>query len=109
MIDEYGEGVYPDLKFYYGIDLVDVIQGRGPAPSLVWSCVQRLPDDSLTAALMRGGREHFGWGEQRHLMADQFLALTAMSGKAMDHPARPVIKQPKHRRSVREIYEGLGK
>ncbi|MFF7800253.1 hypothetical protein [Streptomyces olivaceus] len=37
--------------------------------------VRRLPDTSLTIALASGGREHFGWGVDRHLKADIFDAL----------------------------------
>lgn len=36
---------------------------------------QRLPDTSLTVALASGGRAHFGWGTDRHLMADLFDAV----------------------------------
>ena len=34
-----------------------------------------LPDTSLTAALASGGREHYGWGVDRHLAADTYDAL----------------------------------
>ncbi|MEV4642774.1 hypothetical protein AB0J80_36075 [Actinoplanes sp. NPDC049548] len=37
--------------------------------------MQRLPDTSLTSALASGGREHFGWGVDRHLAADIYDAL----------------------------------
>lgn len=37
--------------------------------------MQRLPDTSLTVALASGGREHFGWGIDRHMQADIFDAL----------------------------------
>lgn len=37
--------------------------------------MQRLPDDSLTQALIQGGREHFGWGTNRILQADIFDAI----------------------------------
>lgn len=76
--------MYPDLLFYYGVDLVDVIEGRGPSPSLVMSLVQRLPDTSLTVALASGGRDHFGWGQDRHLLTDIFDAInqnTRASGR----------------------------
>ncbi|MCS0601099.1 hypothetical protein NX794_07620 [Streptomyces sp. LP11] len=52
-----------------------MIAGRGPSPALVWLMVQRLPDTSLTVALASGGREHFGWGVDRHMTADIFDAL----------------------------------
>lgn len=44
----------------------------------------RLPDNSLTAALVSGGREHFGWGVDRHLAADTYDAInqnTRASGR----------------------------
>jgi hypothetical protein len=52
-----------------------VIAGRGPSPALVLALVQRLPDTSLTIALASGGREHFGWGIDRHMQADIFDAI----------------------------------
>ncbi|MGW5130884.1 hypothetical protein [Streptomyces sp. NPDC004135] len=52
-----------------------MIAGRGPSPALVNLLVQRLPDTSLTVALASGGREHFGWGVDRHMKADIFDAL----------------------------------
>ncbi|PHQ49477.1 hypothetical protein BLA24_25915 [Streptomyces cinnamoneus] len=51
--------------------------GRGPSPALVLLLVQRLPDTSLTVALASGGREHFGWGQDRHLAADLFDAINS--------------------------------
>ena len=52
-----------------------MIEGRGPSPRLVLALLQRLPDTSLTTALASGGREHFGWGHDRHLLADVYDAL----------------------------------
>lgn len=75
LIDEYGDGLYPDLLFHFGCDLVEVVNGQGPAPSLVLALVRRLPDDCMTAALQAGGVEHLGWGTDRHLMANVFDAL----------------------------------
>ncbi|MFJ6183768.1 hypothetical protein [Streptomyces sp. NPDC092295] len=54
---------------------MDVIEGRGPSPFFVMALVRRLPDTSLTVALASGGREHFGWGVDRHMKADIFDAL----------------------------------
>ncbi|MFB8350991.1 hypothetical protein [Streptomyces niveus] len=54
---------------------MDVIEGRGPSPFFVMALVRRLPDTSLTVALASGGREHFGWGVDRHMRADIFDAL----------------------------------
>lgn len=120
MIDEYGEGLYPDLKFYYGVDLVDVIRGDGPSPSLVLMLARRLPDTSLTAALFAGGREHFGWGQERHLLASLYDALNANTratgqwrkGKAPKFPEWPrpgaaKSNGEKKKVSVADIYARL--
>lgn len=112
MIDEYGEGLYPDLLRYWGIDLVAVVAGDGPPPSLVLSLVQALPDDSLTVALMQGGRQHFGWGHDRHLRASLYDAInqnTIASGnwkKPPRFPAwpRPEVVKKKKRRSVADMW-----
>ncbi|WP_432482596.1 hypothetical protein [Kineococcus esterisolvens] len=84
-----------------------MIAGRGPSPALVGLLVQRLPDDSLTAALATGGREHFGWGIDRHLLADLFDALNANTratgnwgkGKA---PKIPLWPRPKPKAKKQE-------
>ncbi|AGM12192.1 tail assembly chaperone [Streptomyces phage Zemlya] len=113
LVDDYGEGLYPDLRFYYGIDLADVIAGRGPSPSLVILLVQRLPDTSLTAALASGGREQFGWGVDRHMTADLFDALnqnTRATGnwgkkgapKLPEYP-RPKVKKSKPDRPKKKV------
>lgn len=60
---------------FFDIDLVDVVEGRGPAPVLVIAAVQALPDYSLTAALSAGGRDHYGWGVDRHLLANLYDAI----------------------------------
>lgn len=60
--------------FYYGLDLVETIEGRGTVPSLVLALIQRLPDTSLTTALASGGRDFFGWGLDRHMTADLYDA-----------------------------------
>lgn len=44
---------------------------------LVSKLVQRLPDTSLTLALVAGGRDHFGWGADRHMTAAIYDALNA--------------------------------
>lgn len=95
-----------------------MIEGRGPSPFLVIQLVQRLPDTSLTVALASGGREHFGWGVDRHLTADLYDAInlnTRASGnwskKAPDidpwprpntKAETPAEKQPT---SVAEVFE----
>lgn len=91
-----------------------MIEGEGPPPCLVLELVQGLPDTALTAALARGGREHFGWGVDRHLQADIFDAInqnTRASGNwGKKGPPdikpwpRPKGKDAKPKRSVRDIF-----
>ncbi|MET9861959.1 hypothetical protein ABZY93_22080 [Streptomyces smyrnaeus] len=124
LIDDYGEGLFPDLWFHYGIDLGDVIAGRGPSPALVLLLAQRLPDTSLTVALASGGREHFGWGLDRHIATDLFDAVNQNTratgnwgkGKAPKVPPwpRPKAKTKKKTaaghnkpRSVADIYKAM--
>jgi hypothetical protein len=75
----------------------------------------RLPDDCLTNALAGGGREHFGWGADRALLADIYDAINMNTkatgswkkGKSPDFPAwpRPVRAAPeKKTTSVKDIY-----
>lgn len=79
---------------------MEVIEGRGPSPMFVMALVRRLPDTSLTVALASGGREHFGWGVDRHISADLFDAINQNTratgnwgkGKA---PKLPVWPRPK--------------
>ncbi|MGW1040043.1 hypothetical protein [Streptomyces sp. NPDC002547] len=107
------------------MNLADVIAGRGPSPALVNLMVRRLPDTSLTVALASGGRDHFGWGVDRHIAADLFDAInqnTRATGnwgknKAPKIPAWPrpkPLKKPTkgagtektgRRISVAEIYK----
>lgn len=37
--------------------------------------IKRLPDTSMTAALASGGRDHFGWGADRYMLADLYDAV----------------------------------
>jgi len=79
---------------------VDVIEGRGPSPVLVYRLAQRLPDTSLTVALMSGGREHFGWGMDRYMQANIYDALstnTRMTGNFVPGkaPKFPLYPRPK--------------
>lgn len=81
--------------------------------------VQRLPDTSLTHALMSGGRDHFGWGQDRYLAANFYDALNTNTratgqwkkGSAPDFPEypRPVSKAPasasKKRKSVADLFK----
>ncbi|MEU7643355.1 hypothetical protein [Streptomyces huasconensis] len=81
--------------------------------------MQRLPDTSLTVALASGGREFFGWGQDRHLAADLFDAINSNTkatgqwnrGKAPKIPAfprpqtKPKVKAAKRPTTVAEIYK----
>ena len=99
-----------------------MIAGRGPSPALVILLSQRLPDTSLTVALASGGRDHFGWGVDRHMAADTFDALnqntraTGNWGKK-GAPKFPVWPRPnskatsevKKPRTVADIYAGFSR
>lgn len=68
----------------------------------------------MTKALMRGGREHFGWGREHYMLADLYDAMnlnTQATGnwknKAPDIPKYPTPKltpKAKKRTTVKEIY-----
>lgn len=89
---------------------MDVIEGRGPSPSLVIQLVLGLPDDSMTAALASGGKENYGWGTDRHLLADLYDAInqnTRASGSwgkkgapKIDPYPRPKSKAAKAKKKV---------
>jgi hypothetical protein len=68
----------------------------------VLAAVQALPDDSLTAALSAGGREHYGWGVDRHMLANLYDALnlnTRASGNwgKKGPPRLPDFPRPKRK------------
>lgn len=102
---------------------MDVIEGRGPAPSIVNVLAQRLPDTSLTVALASGGRQHFGWGQDRHMNADLLDELnqnTRASGrwgkggapKIPPYPRPAAKKKPTDRvkpKSVADLYTAFQK
>lgn len=82
--------------------------------------VKRLPDDSMTAALMQGGREFFGWGTDRYMAADTYDALNVNTiatgqwkkGKKPDIPPWPrpkkdAIREKKKPVSVRDVWNKL--
>lgn len=62
-------------------------------PALLLALLERLPDDSMTAALAAGGKHLFGWGVDRYIAADTFDALnlnTVATGQWKKKP--PEIK-----------------
>ncbi|MEU7570333.1 hypothetical protein [Micromonospora sp. NPDC049240] len=87
---------------------MNVIEGRGPSPLVVLTYVQRLPDTSLTVALASGGREFFGWGRDRAMVADLIDALNQNTratgnwgkGKA---PKIPEYERPKAKKKKRKV------
>jgi hypothetical protein len=79
--------------------------------------VRRLPDTSLTHAYRAGGWEHFGWGQDRHLWADIYDAMTfntEATGHWSKRPNLPSWPRPtstterpkgeKKPRSVKELF-----
>lgn len=61
--------------------------------------VRRLPDSSLTHALMQGDSSLFGWGQDRHLQADLYDAITfntqvAMQAAGAKNPDLPRWPRP---------------
>jgi hypothetical protein len=97
-------------------------------PSLLLSMIERLPDTSLTAALMAGGRQYFGWGVDRAIAADLYDAVNLNTtatgnwkeGKTPTIPSwpRPKIQVapnarksdgPRKRFSLKEIHANLVK
>ncbi|WP_199923338.1 hypothetical protein [Streptomyces sp. NRRL F-5123] len=75
-----------------------MIEGRGPSPYFVLALVRRLPDTSLTVALASGGRDQFGWGTNRHMLADVFDAInqnTRATGNFKKPPKIPAWPRPK--------------
>jgi hypothetical protein len=53
-MDKYGAGIYPDLRLHFGCDLVDLYRpDSGLDPKLVLSMLTRLPQESMTRALMQ--------------------------------------------------------
>jgi hypothetical protein len=98
-----------------------VIEGRGPSPRIVNILARGLPDTSLTIALASGGRQHYGWGMDRHMNADLYDALNQNTratgqwakGKAPNIPLypRPTTKtEPTERpkpKTVADLYRGF--
>jgi len=65
---------------------------------------RRLPDTSMTVALASGGREHFGWGTDRHMQADIFDALnvqTRATGNWKKPPTFPLWPRPGSARTTK--------
>jgi hypothetical protein len=88
---------------------------------LALSLITRLPDTSLTAALASGGRQHFGWGTDRHMLADlydvtNFQTRVLGNWKKGKPPELPLWPRPqtktsravkKMRTTVRSLYASM--
>lgn len=58
--------------------------------------IRGLPDTSLTAALVQGNDALYGWGQDRHLLADIFDAIndnTILTGNFK--PGTPSVSWPR--------------
>lgn len=105
------------MLFYYGVDLVQVVEGSGPPPSLVLELIEGLPDDSMFHALRLGGPQFLGWGVDRHIRASTYDAInvnTTATGNWKKSPPkpepfpRPKTKQAsKKKATVADLYERL--
>jgi len=86
---------------------------------MVTALIARLPDTSMTHALMLGGPEHLGWGVDRHLRASEYDAINLNTratghwekGKAPDFgswprpkPAERVTEEPKKATTVADLW-----
>lgn len=70
LIDKYGEFLLPDLRHYFGINLLDLFSEENPlSPRFVLAHVRNLPIESATTAEVRGGQQFRGWDEDRYLSA----------------------------------------
>ena len=85
-----------------------MIEGKGPAPLLVVSAVMGLPDESYTHALMRGGVEHKGWGQDRHMLADLIDSLNQNTRATGNWGKRPP-KIPSYPRPKRQPFSSSSK
>ena len=85
------------------------------APALVLMHVRGLPDTSLYHAMRAGGMEHYGWGQDRHIQADLYDALslnTEATGNWSKPPKLPSWPRPsseskdapKKGRSVKDLF-----
>lgn len=105
LIDGHGGELAHDFQAHYGLDLFGIVRDlcSGDArwrPGLVLVLVEQLPDDGAFAAAQLGGRDHRGWGMDRHLRALQFDALqmntfvTARAGGAKKSKAPAAFPRP---------------
>lgn len=71
-------------------------EGRGTDPAYVRALIERLPDDSMTSALIRGGkrwREYFGWGMDRAIAANLY-DMQSVTARAAGNWKKPPKFKP---------------
>ena len=79
LIDKYGEFILPDLRRYYGIDLLDLFREERPlSPRYVLAHIRNLDYQSAFVAEVRGGQQYRGWDEDRYMDAAQINALRTL-------------------------------
>lgn len=89
-------------------------------PPLALALAERLPDDSYLAAMAQGGRDHLGWGMDRHILASIFDAVntnTKATGQWKKGPPkikpwpRPKSKPKREKKkvTVMDLYRQFGR
>lgn len=76
-----------------------MVRGDGPSPALVISAINALPHESLTVAMMRGGRQFYGWTQETELAAALYDAMnvnTAATGNFKKKPKVEPFPRPKN-------------
>lgn len=101
LIDRYGEFLLPDLKHYYGIDLLDLFLDVPPwTPEFLLAHINNLPYDSAFVAELRGGPQYRGWDEDRYLAASTsnairtLLYLFILANRDPRKSSKPVMPKP---------------
>lgn len=77
-------------------------------PSLLIALIERLPDTSMTTALAAGGKQMFGWGLDRYMLADVYDALnlnTVATGNFTKRPKLPSYPRPKSTKKAKSDLE----
>lgn len=98
LIDRYGETLLPELKHYFGIDLLEMVSDYPPrSPRYVLAHIKWLPLGSAFVAETRGGQEFRGWDQDRYMRVAQIDAqnnanwLFVMANK---DPKKAALKPP---------------
>jgi hypothetical protein len=97
LIDEYGDTLLADLKYYYDIDLRDLFSEVALSPRYVLAFVKHLPLESAFVAARRGGSQFRGWDHDRYATAalvdavnrNSYILLCANSDPKKRRPSPP--------------------